>query len=121
MLAKLIVWGRDRDEAIDRWATAAADSRSAGCARRCPSRRSLARDADFRAGRFHTEWLSPWVQANRPARLSDREAEAVAIAAALRAARLGGGAPAAAAAAAAPGASPVSPWVLLGRRDALGS
>ncbi len=119
MLAKLIVWGRDRDEAIDRWATAAADFTIGGLRTTLPLAPLLARDADFRAGRFHTEWLSPWVQANRPARLTDREAEAVAVAAALRAARLGGGASVASGPAPAPAG--VSPWVLLGRKDALGS
>ncbi|MCO5165414.1 MAG: ATP-grasp domain-containing protein [Planctomycetes bacterium] len=117
LLAKLIVWGRDRDEATSRWAAAARAFHVGGVRTTLPLAPLLAEDEEFRRFRFDTEWLLPWVERARAAAgaLSPAEAEAVAVAAALathRAARRG-----------APrndGQAGPSPWVLLGRREALG-
>ncbi len=114
LLAKLVVWGRDRDEAVSRWAAAARTFHVQGVRTTLPLAPLLADDEEFRRFRFDTEWLVPWVARHRPGRLSPDEAEAVAVAAALAAHRGVNRAAQAPGAAAGPG---TSPWVLLGRRE----
>ena len=118
LLAKLIVWGRDRTEAVERLTAASRAFKLGGLRTTLPLVPLLAQDEDFRAARFHTGWLDPWVEARRePAALTEEELHAVAVAAALAAHRArspgprapeegGGGGP--------------SPWVMLGRRERLG-
>ncbi len=118
LLAKLAVWGRDRDEAIERWAAAAASFCLGGVATTLPLAPLLARDAEFRAGAFHTRWLVPWLERTGAGALSPAEREAVAVAAALQAhGRAGAGRPSGGA----NGASgALAPWVQLGRARQLG-
>ncbi|HEY3173311.1 MAG TPA: acetyl-CoA carboxylase biotin carboxylase subunit, partial [Thermoanaerobaculia bacterium] len=61
MLGKLVVSGRDREEAIDRLARALEEYEIAGVETTLPLFRELVGDADFRAGRFHTQWLDEWL------------------------------------------------------------
>ena len=121
LLAKLCVWGRTRDEAVERWAAAAAAFRIAGVRTTLPLAGLLAADPDFRAGRFHTEWLGPWTAARSEPAPVDAEVELAAVAAALAAHR-GRGAEGPPSAGGGDGAArrSASPWVLLGRRAALG-
>jgi acetyl-CoA carboxylase biotin carboxylase subunit len=115
LLAKLIVWGRDREEALSRWATAAQAFHLGGVRTTLPLAPLLAEDEEFRRARFDTEWLVPWLaRAGRGPALRDEEVEAAALAAALLAHRgqrraVGGG----------EGGAGTSPWVLLGRREQL--
>jgi acetyl-CoA carboxylase biotin carboxylase subunit len=57
MFAKLIVHGRDRDEALRRLARALAELRIEGIKTNVPLFRALLADADFRAARFDIHWL----------------------------------------------------------------
>jgi acetyl/propionyl-CoA carboxylase alpha subunit len=52
LLAKLIVWGRDREEALARLGRALAETRIDGIRTTVPLYRALLADADFRAGRL---------------------------------------------------------------------
>jgi acetyl-CoA carboxylase biotin carboxylase subunit len=115
LLAKLIVWGRDRDEAVTRWASAARDFKLSGVRTTLPLASLLEQDDEFRRFRFDTEWLLPWVARQKTAPLAAAEAEGVAIAAALLAHRAASRAtPVGGAASRGP-----SPWVLLGRREGM--
>jgi len=67
MLGKLVVKGRDRAEAIDRLARALDEYEIAGVETTLPLFRELVRDADFRAGRIHTQWLDAWLANRAPA------------------------------------------------------
>ena len=118
LLAKLIVWGRDRVEAMERLDAASRAFQLAGVATTLPLIPLLCRDEEFRAARFHTGWLDPWVEARREAHqgeLGEPELEAAALAAALCAHRARG-----AQAPSAPGAGGLSPWVLMARRERVG-
>ena len=57
LLAKIVAYGRDRDEAIRRMQRALAEYEVAGIATTIPFHQRLLADPDFRAGRFHTKWL----------------------------------------------------------------
>jgi acetyl-CoA carboxylase biotin carboxylase subunit len=57
MIAKLIVWGRDRDEALRRLARALAETRIEGLRTNLPLFAALVADDDFRAARFDIHWL----------------------------------------------------------------
>jgi acetyl/propionyl-CoA carboxylase alpha subunit len=57
LLAKLIVWGADRDAAIARMARALGEYRVAGIRTTLPLLRRLVAHADFRAGRLSTTLL----------------------------------------------------------------
>jgi acetyl-CoA carboxylase biotin carboxylase subunit len=65
MLGKLVVHGRDRAEAIERTARALDEYEIAGIETTLPLFRALVRDPDFRAARFHTQWLPEWLSAHR--------------------------------------------------------
>jgi acetyl-CoA carboxylase biotin carboxylase subunit len=57
MIAKLIVWGRDREEALRRLARALAEIRVEGIRTNLPLFEALLADDDFRAARFDIHWL----------------------------------------------------------------
>ncbi len=73
MLGKLVVRGRNRDEAIGRLTRVLEEYEIAGVETTLPLFRELVGDADFRAGRFHTQWLDEWLASPR---LGAREATA---------------------------------------------
>ncbi|KAB2949222.1 MAG: acetyl-CoA carboxylase biotin carboxylase subunit, partial [Thermoanaerobaculia bacterium] len=57
MIAKLIVWGRDRPEALRRLGRALEELRVEGIRTNVPLFEALLADADFRAARFDIHWL----------------------------------------------------------------
>lgn len=57
MLAKLIAWGADRQQCIDRLARAAEDFVITGPRTSLPLISKLAKNEQFRSGQFHTKWL----------------------------------------------------------------
>ncbi|MEE8277295.1 MAG: acetyl-CoA carboxylase biotin carboxylase subunit [Thermoanaerobaculia bacterium] len=57
MLAKLIVWGRDREQALARLGRALAETRIDGIRSTVPLFRALLEDEDFLAGRLDSEML----------------------------------------------------------------
>jgi acetyl-CoA carboxylase biotin carboxylase subunit len=73
MLGKLIVSGRDREEAIDRLTRALDEYEVTGVETTLPLFRELVRETDFRIGRFHAQWLDDWLASPR---LLAREATA---------------------------------------------
>ncbi len=85
MIAKLIVWGRDRDEAIRRSLRALLEYRVRGIHTTIPFFREVLADPDFRAGRYDTGFLS----AERVERLTKlaRNDDVAVIAAAIAALR----------------------------------
>jgi acetyl-CoA carboxylase biotin carboxylase subunit len=74
MLGKLIVSGRDREEAIDRLTRALDEYEITGVETTLPLFRELVRETDFRTGRFHAQWLDEWLASPRlPAREATAE------------------------------------------------
>ncbi len=68
MVAKLIVWGRDREEALSRCSRALRDYRVVGIPTSIPFFLALFAADDFRAGHVHTGMLTPeWYEAHLPA------------------------------------------------------
>ena len=65
MLGKLIVSGRDRKQAIDRLTRALDEYEVTGVETTLPLFRALVREADFRTGRFHAQWLDDWLASPR--------------------------------------------------------
>jgi acetyl-CoA carboxylase biotin carboxylase subunit len=57
LLAKLIVWGRDREEAIARGRRALGELRVDGVKTTVPFHLELLADEDVLAGAYHVEWL----------------------------------------------------------------
>ncbi|NLY51698.1 MAG: acetyl-CoA carboxylase biotin carboxylase subunit [Firmicutes bacterium] len=57
MIAKVIAWGRDRDEAIGRMEAALSEMVIEGIATSIPFHLELLRDEGFRSGRFHTKYI----------------------------------------------------------------
>ncbi len=126
MLAKLCVHAPTRDQAIARLRRAASEFVVSGLETTLPLVVRLCSEDDFRAGRFHTGWLEPFVSglrerggASAPVTGEgddhvDRRARAAAVAAALVRFEGRGGE-------AAPRleAAPPSPWVMLGRASSL--
>ena len=74
MLGKLVVSGRDRAQAIARLSRALEEYEIAGVETTLPLFRDLVADADFRAGRFHVQWLNAWLAS--VSGLGNREATA---------------------------------------------
>ncbi len=67
MIAKLVVWGRDREEAISRCRRALRDYEITGIPTSIPFFLALFDDEDFRASRLHTAWLTAdWIAAHLP-------------------------------------------------------
>jgi acetyl-CoA carboxylase, biotin carboxylase subunit len=58
LLAKLIAWGSDRDEAIARARRAAEELRVDGIATTLPFHLGVLSDPGFVAGEYHTEYLA---------------------------------------------------------------
>jgi acetyl-CoA carboxylase biotin carboxylase subunit len=108
LLAKLIVWDETRPLAIERLVRAASEFHMTGVRTTLPLVDALARDADFRAGRFHVTWLDGF--AAKAAAEAPRGLETAALAAALAAHR-DARRPAAVGAA----GPKQSPWALAGR------
>ncbi|HCJ10297.1 MAG TPA: acetyl-CoA carboxylase biotin carboxylase subunit [Clostridiales bacterium] len=57
LFAKLVVWGRDRQEALERSRRALAEMRVEGIKTTIPLYRRLLQDEEFVAGDYHTQWL----------------------------------------------------------------
>ena len=70
MLAKLIVWGADRAQALSRLSRALAEIRVEGIRTNIPLFQALLADDDFRAGRFDIAWLDRRLGAGELARPS---------------------------------------------------
>ncbi len=90
MLGKLIARGRDRGEAMERLSRALDEYEITGVETTLPLLRELVRDGDFRAGRFHTQWLDEWLVRRSPA---EREASAEEVILAAACVSRDGGAP----------------------------
>jgi acetyl-CoA carboxylase biotin carboxylase subunit len=80
LLAKLIVWGADRDEALRRLRRALSEYQVLGVKTTLPFHRALIDDEDFAAGRIDTHFLDSW---QMPAMESGQQEDAALIAAAL--------------------------------------
>lgn len=63
LIGKLIVHAETREAAIDRMADALGAVTIEGLKTTIPLHRALATSADLRAGRIHTQWLEPWLEA----------------------------------------------------------
>jgi acetyl-CoA carboxylase biotin carboxylase subunit len=108
LMAKLIVWGRDRGEAICRMAAALADFAVSGVRTTIPFHRTVMADPGFVAGRLSTAFVERLGAGRRPAPDPAR-ARAAVVAAALHAQRRES-----ARTLVLPAAGP-SPWALAGR------
>ena len=64
LVGKLIVHDKDRPSAIRRLERALAELNVEGIFTTKPLHQALARDADVKAGRFHTAWLEPWLESH---------------------------------------------------------
>ena len=64
LLGKLIVHGKDRNEAIEKLQRALDGLSIEGIKSTAPLHKALAKDADVQAGRLHTQFLEPWLEAN---------------------------------------------------------
>jgi acetyl/propionyl-CoA carboxylase alpha subunit len=108
LMAKLIVWGHTREEAVRRMGRALDEFGVAGVQTTIPFHRAIMRDPDFLAGRLSTTLVERAVAGGRglPAPSPDR-ARAAAVAVALRARER------------APGPLPAAPgpsrWAMAGR------
>jgi len=58
LLAKVVTWGRDRQEAVDRMARALSEFQIEGVKTTLDLHRRLVQDPEFRAGRIHTNFLA---------------------------------------------------------------
>ncbi|MGY3447635.1 acetyl-CoA carboxylase biotin carboxylase subunit [Bradyrhizobium sp. USDA 4473] len=67
LLGKLIVHDKDRPSAIAKLERALAELNVDGIFTTKPLHQALARDADVKAGRFHTAWLEPWLESHAAA------------------------------------------------------
>jgi len=82
MIAKLICWGSDRNEAIERTLSALDQYYIAGVATTIPFCRAVLRNEEFRVGNFSTGYLKKhWTE---PEQVIDAEVMRVAVAAAIR-------------------------------------
>jgi acetyl-CoA carboxylase biotin carboxylase subunit len=66
LIGKLIAWGPDRSEAIERLKAALAELRVQGIHTTAPLHQALATDADIVRGDFHTSWLEAWMPRGMP-------------------------------------------------------
>jgi len=82
MVSKLIVWGRDREEALSRCRQALLDYPIVGIHTSIPFFLALFEDEAFQRGEYTTAFITPeWLDANLPA---PSHGEALAVAAALK-------------------------------------
>jgi acetyl-CoA carboxylase biotin carboxylase subunit len=81
MLAKFVVWGKDRDEAIRRARRALAEARVEGIETTIPFFIAMLEDPDFLANRVSTQFLDTWEY--RPAGETEEQRAAAFVAAAL--------------------------------------
>ncbi len=65
LIAKIIVWGEDREAAIARMARALDETAIAGVRTTVPLHQRLLEAPDFRAGRYSIKWLEAWLAARR--------------------------------------------------------
>ncbi|WP_417809294.1 acetyl-CoA carboxylase biotin carboxylase subunit [Thioclava sp.] len=63
LIGKLIVHGDTREQAIDKMQSALDGIKIDGLKTTIPLHKALARSDDVRAGRIHTQWLEPWLDA----------------------------------------------------------
>ncbi len=63
LIGKLIVHAEDRDAAIDKMQEALETIEIGGLKTTIPLHKALAKSPDVRAGRIHTQWLEPWLDA----------------------------------------------------------
>lgn len=63
LIGKLIVHADSRGKAIDKMAMALETIEIGGIKTTIPLHKALASSADVRAGRIHTQWLEPWLEA----------------------------------------------------------
>src|SRR5207244_1795576 len=78
LLAKVIAWGSDREEAIGRMRRALEEMRVAGIPTSLPFHRAALFDQEFITGRYDTEFVARWA-ARKTADLSDGTAAAAEI------------------------------------------
>ena len=64
LLGKLIVSGDTREAALDRLEVALSTLKISGLPTTTLLHQALVRDRDVRAGRFHTQFLEPWIEAH---------------------------------------------------------
>jgi acetyl-CoA carboxylase biotin carboxylase subunit len=83
MLGKLIVWGRDREQALNRLARALDELRLEGLQTTIPLYRALVDDPDFRAGRMDIEMLDRKLSAEELGGVAHDGDDVIVIAAAL--------------------------------------
>ncbi|MEK7315064.1 MAG: acetyl-CoA carboxylase biotin carboxylase subunit [Candidatus Eisenbacteria bacterium] len=67
MVAKIICWGRDREESIARMRRALSEIVVDGIETTAPFHRRILADEGFLKGEIHTGYLEAWLQANAPA------------------------------------------------------
>ncbi|MFD2397605.1 hypothetical protein ACFSVJ_13740 [Prauserella oleivorans] len=61
MLAKIICWGADREQALARARQALAELRIEGVRSTATLHHRLLTDSDLRDGAVHTRWLETWL------------------------------------------------------------
>jgi acetyl-CoA carboxylase biotin carboxylase subunit len=62
LIAKIVTWGRDRQESISRMKRALDMTVVEGVQTTIPLHQKILRDEDFRAGRFNTRFLERWMR-----------------------------------------------------------
>ena len=82
MIAKLIVWGRDREESMRRLARAIDELRIVGIRTNVPLFQALLADSDFRAARFDIHWLDRKLESGELAPVGGDETPEIALIAA---------------------------------------
>jgi acetyl-CoA carboxylase biotin carboxylase subunit len=83
MISKLVAWGRDRAEAIDRMSRALDEYRISGVRTTIPFHRWVMGHPRFRSGRFHTGFIDESFSPEEALALSEEDRRAAVIAAAL--------------------------------------
>ena len=116
MIAKLIVWGRDRAESLQRLARAIDELRIVGIRTNVPLFQALLANSDFRAAQFDIHWLDRKLESGELSPIGGDETPEIAVIAAAivhfeRSQRQVGGLPS--------GASHRSGWRSAGRKGAL--
>jgi len=116
LVAKLVAWGADRDEAARRMLRALREFQIAGIRTTIPFHIEVLEGDDFRAGRFDIAWVDRAMPALGPRLEAGGDAaETAAVAAAVAAYEEARRGTTSAAEGAAPAAA-ASPWVMAGRR-----